>query len=145
MKIVHNGASIIGTATDDYIGPDQWAPAPEDFDATRMSEYTIQEGLVVLVPSTRITKLAFRNRFLQAEKIGIDLASIDDPSGTMPQRQQQAALRVYLADVASASWIDLARADTRAGVQQLEALGVLGAGRALVILDTPVALHERPL
>lgn len=35
--------------------------------------------------------------------------------------------------------------DTRAGVQVLEAAGMLAEGRALEILDAPVQPEERPL
>lgn len=61
----------------------------------------------------------------------------------MPTRQQSAMLRAYLADVAAASFIDLARPDTRAGVQVLETAGLLAAGRAAEILDAPIADTER--
>ena len=43
--------------------------------------------------SARITRLAFRNRFTQAEKVALELAALDNPSATMAQRQQAAALR----------------------------------------------------
>ena len=92
----------------------------------------------------RITRLAFRNRFTPAEKVMLEMAALDDPAAPMPQRQQAAAIRVYLADVAVSSFVDLTRADTRAGVQALEAGGLLAAGRALQILDAPVEAHERP-
>ena len=91
----------------------------------------------------RITRLAFRNRFTQAEKVTLEIASLDDPTAAMAVRQQAAALRVALADQANATYIDLDRADTRAGVQQLETLGLLAAGRALEILDAPVQAVER--
>lgn len=90
-----------------------------------------------------VTRLAFRNRFTQAEKVMLELAALDDPAAPMPQRQQAAAIRVYLADVAVSTFVDLGRADTRAGVQALEAGGLLAAGRALAILDAPVEAHER--
>lgn len=92
-----------------------------------------------------ITRLAFRNRFTQAEKITMELASLDSPAAPMAQRQQAAALRVSLADTAAAAFIDLSRPDTRAGVQMLESAGILGAGLALQILDAPVLAQERPL
>lgn len=92
----------------------------------------------------RITRLAFRNRFTQAEKMALELAALDAPAATMAQRQQAAAIRVHLADVAVSTFIDLGRADTRAGVQALEAGGLIGVGRALEILDAPVEPHERP-
>lgn len=93
---------------------------------------------------TSITRLAFRNRFTLAEKAAIELAALDDPAAPMPQRQQAAALRANQADLAAATFIDLARPDTRAGVQMLEAAGLLAVGRALEILDAPVQAAERP-
>ena len=96
-------------------------------------------------PDTRITKLAFRNRFTSAEKIAIEFACLDDPAAPMPQRLQSAALRANQADLAAATFVDLLRPDTRAGVQMLEAAGLLAAGRALEILDAPVTPEERPL
>ena len=95
-------------------------------------------------PPRHITTLAFRNRFTQGEKVSIEIAAMDDPSASMEQRQQSAAIRVSLADAAVAKFIDLDRADTRAGVQSLEGAGVIGAGRALEILDAPIAPVERP-
>lgn len=92
-----------------------------------------------------ITKLAFRNRYTQSEKVGIELASIDDPTATMTIRQQKAAIRVSLADTAAATFIDLERTDTRAGVMALETAGLLGAGRALQILDAEIIDSERPV
>lgn len=93
---------------------------------------------------TSITRLAFRNRFTQAEKVLLELAALDDPAAPMAQRQQAAAIRASMADTAAATFIDLSRADTRAGVQMLEALGLIANGRALEILDTPIEPWERP-
>lgn len=92
----------------------------------------------------RVTRLAFRNRFSQAELVTMEMAALDNPAGTSSQRQAAAGLRVMLANVAAATFIDLSRADTRAGVQQLEAAGIIGAGRAAAILDGPIAETERP-
>lgn len=92
----------------------------------------------------RITRLAFRNRFTQGEKVMLEMAALDDPAAPMAQRQQAATMRSYLADVNAATFIDLDRDDTRAGVQALEAAGLLASGRALEILDAPVQPHEKP-
>ena len=100
-------------------------------------------GAPVLAPR-HITRLAFRSRFTSAEKIALEIASLDNPATSMPARQQAASLRVYLADVDAALFIDLDRADTRAGVQSLEAVALLAAGRALVILDGAIQGIERP-
>lgn len=93
----------------------------------------------------RITRLAFRNRFLPAEKVTLELASLDNPAGPLLARQQAAALRAYLADVAAATFVDLSRADTRAGVQYLETVTLIAAGRAAAILDAPIQAEERPV
>lgn len=91
---------------------------------------------------TKLTVLAFRNRFTQAEKVAIDLASIDNPAAPIEQRQMSAMLRVFMADLHAATFVDVSRPDTRAGVQQLEAYGIIGSGRAAVILDTPPTAIE---
>lgn len=94
---------------------------------------------------SRITRLAFRNRFSTAELVALEMAAIDDPAAAAPQRQLAASLRVMQANLQAATFIDLQRPDTRAGVQQLEAVGLLAAGRALAILDAPVEDSEAPL
>lgn len=96
-------------------------------------------------PDYRITRLAFRNRFLPAEKVTLELATLDNPSAPLLARQQAAALRAYLADVAAATFVDLSRADTRAGVEYLETVTLIAAGRAAVILDGPIQPEERPI
>ena len=145
MKLIIQNNRIAATATDDYTGPDVFIDAPADFDVTRLSEYRYEDGVLVLVPDTRVTRLAFRNRFTQAEKVALELAALDDPTAPMPQRQLSAAIRANMADTAAAAFIDLGNPDARAGVQMLEAGGLLAAGRALEILDAPVQPEERPL
>lgn len=145
MKLLIQNTRIAATATDDYDGPEQYITAPADFDLARMADYRFDGEALTLAPDTRITRLAFRNRFTQPEKVMLELAALDDPTAPMAQRQQSAAIRVYLTDVAASAFVDLARADTRAGVQSLEAAGLLAPGRALQILDAPVQTHERPL
>lgn len=83
----------------------------------------------------KITKLAFMTRFTDAEAMAIDLAS----QGTT---LSAAAMRRYQSKVNAATFIDLDRQDTRDGVIALESLGLLTAGRALQILDTPVLPEE---
>ena len=144
MKLIIQNNRISATATDAYTGPDEYIDAPADFDVTRLGEYRYAGGALEMAPDTRITRLAFRSRFTSAEKITLEMAALDDPTAPMAQRQQAAAIRVYLADVAASTFIDLKRADTRAGVQSLEAAGLLAAGRALQILDAPIDAHERP-
>ena len=95
--------------------------------------------------SARITRLAFRNRFTQAEKVALELAALDNPSAPMAQRQQSAALRAHLKDLDAASWVDLTRPETVAPLQMLEASGLIGEGRAAAILDVDsITDIERP-
>lgn len=89
----------------------------------------------VVVPR-HITRLAFLSRFTDAEAVAIDLASI---GATAPA----ASMRRYTTKVNASTFIDLGRADTRAGVMALESAGLLAAGRALVILDAPITDQER--
>lgn len=92
--------------------------------------------------SVKITKLAFRQRFTQAEKITIELASLDVPAGTLESRQAAAQMRVWLEDIDAAQFIDLNYGPTRDGVQALESYGLIAAGRAAVILDTEPTADE---
>lgn len=90
----------------------------------------------------RITKLAFRKRFTDAERVGIEIASMDIPTAPNEQRVLAASLRANQQDVSVAMYIDLSDPVTRAGVEQLEAIGLLGTGRAAEILDTVATEHE---
>lgn len=143
MKLIIQNTRIAATATDNYTGPDEFITAPADFDAARMGEYVYQDGVLTIHPDSRLTRLAFRNRFTGPEKVAIEFACLDDPSATMAKRLQSAALRANQADLAAAAFVDLAREDTRAGVQALETAGLLAEGRALEILDAPIQPQER--
>ncbi|MDA8455263.1 hypothetical protein M4R22_10870 [Acidovorax sp. GBBC 3334] len=86
----------------------------------------------------------FRFRFTPEEKAAIEWAAVDRPDQPEAQRMQAAALRATLADQAAAQFIDLDDADTVVGVQGLEAMGLLAAGRAAEILGAPVQPQELP-
>jgi len=96
-------------------------------------------------PERRIvTTLAFDLRFTMEEQIAIDLASIDTPAAPMEQRTQAAVLRIAKERARKATFIDLDDPITRDGVQFMEQAGLLAQGRALDILDAPIAEGERP-
>jgi hypothetical protein len=84
----------------------------------------------------KITQLAFISRFTDAEAIALDLASI---GATV----EAASIRRYMQKINAATFIDLSRADTISGVNQLEAVGLIGPGRAEVILTAPITDLER--
>ncbi len=90
-----------------------------------------------LVPGQpkKITQLAFISRFTDAEAIALDLASI---GATV----EAASIRRYMQKVDAATFIDLELEDTITGVNQLEAVGLIGAGRANVILTAPITEQE---
>lgn len=94
----------------------------------------------------KITKFAYRMRFSQAEKTGIEMACLDDPSKPREQRAMAASLRASQLDAMSATYVDLTPSplleQTRAAMMPLEALGILAAGRVSVILDTPPVESE---
>lgn len=151
MKLITDNGRIIATVLDSYEGEAMQAPA--DFDITRMAEYRVgADGTLTLtlvpptatVPPRAITYWAFRKRFTHTERVGLELAGLDDPIADAAQRQLAASVRVYLADAAAAAWIDLDDEDTRTGVQALEAAELIAQGRSAQILDSPVQELERP-
>lgn len=92
----------------------------------------------------RMSGLAFRRRFTKAERAAIEWAAVDRAEATIAQRMQAAALRADLKDQDSAQYIDLDDGDTVAGVQALEAGGLIAAGRAAEILGAPIEPGELP-
>lgn len=80
-------------------------------------------GFMNLYVTKNLTNLDFLNRFTQAERIAIRTAA-----------QSNAAVADYLAMQDAASGIDLTDTRTIAGVNALEAAGLIGAGRAAQIL-----------
>lgn len=109
-----------------------------------LAAYTAPPVPPAAAKSTLITTLAFRNRFTGGEKVALEMACLDVATAPLASRQQAAALRANQADINAATHIDLSRTDTRAGVMALQAAGIIGQGRAAIILDTPVADLEKP-
>jgi hypothetical protein len=81
--------------------------------------------------NSRITRLAFRNRFTFAEKVAIETAAESD-----------ATVRVLLKDQEAATFIDLARIDTQQGVQLLVSKNLITAQRASEILSLTIQAEE---
>lgn len=96
-----------------------------------------------------VSKLAFDNRFTIQEAVALKAMQtmpargVDETDAAYVARSSTPAqLQVLQSRLNMATYIDLDREDTRQGVQTLEAMGLLGAGRALEILDGPIAEHE---
>lgn len=85
-----------------------------------------------LVPSYKITKLGFRNRFSFAEKIAIEEAAKTD-----------SAVSVILKDLEAATYIDITRPDTILGMSVLVQKGLITEERKLIILSPPVTPEEQ--
>lgn len=86
----------------------------------------------------RITRFAFISRFTDAEAAAIDVAS----QGVLTQAT---TLRRFQSKINAAMWVDLANAETQAGVKFLESSGLIAAGRAAIILTAPIQAAERPI
>lgn len=96
-----------------------------------------------------ITKLAFDNRFAIQEAVMLKALQVFPARGAeesnqdyITRTQVPAQLQVLSSRLNMASYIDLDRTDTVAGVQALEAMGLLAVGRAAEILEGPIAEHE---
>lgn len=98
----------------------------------------------VVTSGTKITRRAFRDRFLPAEKVAIEIASIDDPNANSQERQISALMRVFKEDLANASYIDLSNPNVQSALEVFEQYGIIASGRALAIINTPVTIDEIP-
>lgn len=97
----------------------------------------IVESLDSAIPC-KITKLAFRSRFTQAEKAGMEAFAAQSNAYAY-------ALRAAMGDQRDATFIDLSRQDTISGISQLVSMGLLTEIRANEILNNPVTEVERYL
>ena len=91
-----------------------------------------------------VTALAFRRRFTPSERARIDLASIDDPSAVLAQRQQAAAIRQNQSDLSSATYVQLDRPDLISDLAALESAGLLDVGGAARIASQTAGSVELP-
>lgn len=92
---------------------------------------------------TKITGYAFRKRFSMAEKIAMELTSIDNLIATMEQRQMSATIRVMLKDLDSAGYVDLSSPEIIDGIHMLEQFGIIQPNRANEILSKTIQEKER--
>ena len=118
--------------------------ADAEFMAANYADYRLVGPVPEPARPRHITQYAFRQRMTQAERVSIEIASLDDPSAAMSARQQAASLRVSMADLAQAQYVDLDLPALLASLQALEAVGLLGAGRASEIVSAEVLENERP-
>lgn len=92
-------------------------------------------GQLNSIPSVKITKLSFRNRFTDSEKAAIKAASLQPNNlGYL--------LSTRMDDQRDATYIDLCRPDTIAGLQAFVSLGFIMQSRMDIILNTPPTYEE---
>ena len=123
MKLLIKDGKIIGTADDSYTSPEQWVQAPEGFELENTGDYSYKDGVLTLRSESKLTKLQFRKRFTDAEKIAVYEAAVTS-----------AALRVFIDDIQSAEFVDLEDVDVIAGVELLTENGLISETRAAEIL-----------
>lgn len=133
----HEGVEITNLDPQPGIG---WEYDGASFTPPEIEE-TVQEPQSL---GSMVTRLAFLNRFTQAERVALEIAALDVPDAAMESRILAASIRVMMQSVYAANFIDLGRADTRAGVERLGTSGLISIERAAEILDTPVEPHEVP-
>lgn len=97
-----------------------------------------------LASGSRITRRAFRDRLLPAEKVTIELASIDDPNATQQERQLSALMRVFKEDLANAEYIDLLNPNVQSALEVFEQYGIIASGRTQVIINSTILIDEIP-
>lgn len=118
--------------------------ADAEFMAANFASYRLVGPVPEPARPRHITQFAFRQRLTQAERIAIEIASLDDPSAAMSVRQQAAALRVGMGDLAQAQYVDLDHPEVVAALSMLEGAGLIAAGRADEVIGQPIADAERP-
>jgi hypothetical protein len=91
------------------------------------------QNIVGTSPSKKITKLAMNQRFTVPEMLGL-LAYVE--------AQPASIVDLLLKRLEVATYIDLSRSDTQAGVGVLVQLGLITSERATVILTTPPNAYE---
>lgn len=111
------------------------------YSPTPVAGWTCVDGINVLPPSWQITRLAMRQRFTVTELLGIMTYVVANPSSIVA---------MLMTNLQVATFIDLSRSDTIAGVDLLTTIpavspytgNLLTTGRATTILTTPPAQQE---
>ena len=100
-----------------------------------MSDTLIRVNAAIgnLSNGTRITVLAFRKRFTLEERVALEKRARED-----------SLIRVFLDDVAAATYIDLTDPELKECLEAAAALDVIEVNRVSEILDTPATEAELP-
>lgn len=109
---------------------------------------TIANGVIEYGPPagpdvyTHLLASAFWERFTNAELVDYDVAMQHDPAASVQAKRAAARLRIFRRETSDSGSIRIGAQKITAFVTGLEALGVLGAGRAAAILSAPITDEE---
>lgn len=125
MPVLIRFNALVGTVTDDYLAQEGelLLPVPEGFD---LDNWDYADG-ALRKKSTRLTQLAYMQRFSIAEEAGIRVAAKTNP-----------VIEVILARLAAAEYIDLTDPNTAGGLSVMVSAGLLPIARAEEILGSPL-------
>lgn len=134
--IVSDGCVINIVVSETAIEPDWIQNPPNTVNiGDRFVDGNFVKSPTQAITSTKITQLAFLNRFTDDEAVDIDLAS-------MGTTRDAALLRRYLQKVNAATHIDLSRTDLAEDLQKLVTFNILTQERVTTILTSPIQDHE---
>lgn len=89
-----------------------------------------------------MTTAAFWARFTNNELVGYDVGMQHDPAASPNDKKAAAKLRLFRRDTSDAGVVKPASNKVVALVADLEAAGIIAAGRATQITGTPIAAEE---
>jgi hypothetical protein len=134
MKVIFKNGKPQATVADDYTAQDGEAVIAADPVMTPETAFDWQyiNGAWVQpepINPRILTPLQFRQRLTLNERV-----ALDGFEGSALPAQAKAMLRTLLADLAVAKDVDLDSPSTRQGLQFIEDVGILAAGRAAEIV-----------
>jgi hypothetical protein len=95
-------------------------------------------------PVFLISPDAFWQRFLQSERVNLDLAQQHDPAATNPVKRAAARYRVLTADIGTLKEVNLKSTRIDNFVRGMETDAIIAVGRADTILTAPATASELP-
>lgn len=88
MKLIIQSSRVIGTATDEYAGPEEFITAPEDFDDAHFGDYIVTDGVLSIAVPQSVTMRQARLALLGAgllSSVDAAIAGMAEPDKTVAQ------------------------------------------------------------
>lgn len=121
------------------------SPGPGWIPCDGASPGWVYDGSSFSAPPDRVYKListeAFWERFTSAEMVDYEVAMQHDPAASNSAKKDSAKLRIFRRDAGESGYRNMSKNRVREFVTGLEGT-VIAAGRAAVILDTPISADE---